>query len=443
MASHRGSRPDTARRRFPAVQVVKFRHRGIARLEHFDEKLGRHDLQVVRARCDSPAHTWPAARSRNCRAPRADIQYCRPWRAERHGCARWASRARRCRRCARLPAASAAPRGDGRRSIAADDPVVRNGDVHVASPALRQIRGLQTVNRASLCCIIRTANSNQRAIKCRKSSDSDWDEVWIGANIATMAAGGEPYGSIEDAALAVQGRTHCVDRHGRRGTAPGRGARHSAFEDGQGLWITPGLIDCHTHLVYGGNRVAEFEQRLCGVSYEEIARAGGGIQSTVRATRAATHAELLRIGVAETQALDGRGRHHHRDQVRIRARPGRRAPPLEVARDLGEDQPVSIKTTFLGLHSLPPEFRAHRAGVRARGHGAMARVPGGRRIWWTRSMPSAKTSRLPLAETEQLLEAAQKLGLRAHVHAGQLSDMGAARIGRAMELLYRRTILNS
>src|SRR6516162_10719347 len=106
-----------------------------------------------------------------------------------------------------------------------------------------------------------------------------------------MVAGGEPYGNMKNAALAVKGERIAWIGSAAEGEARAA-ARGVPVEDARGLWITPGLIDCHTHLVYGGNRVEEFEKRLRGVSYEEIARAGGGIQSTVGATRAATHEEL-------------------------------------------------------------------------------------------------------------------------------------------------------
>src|SRR3984893_15572532 len=106
-----------------------------------------------------------------------------------------------------------------------------------------------------------------------------------------MVAGTEPYGNIDDAALAVRG-----ERIAWIGPAAEAkleaAAQNIAIQDAQGLWMTPGLGDCHTHLVFGGNRVEEFEKRLCGVSYEDIARAGGGIQSTVQATRTASHEEL-------------------------------------------------------------------------------------------------------------------------------------------------------
>src|SRR4029077_3924086 len=109
---------------------------------------------------------------------------------------------------------------------------------------------------------------------------------WAGAEIATMA-GAEPYGALHDAALAVKGER--IAWIGAADQARNLARAHGVpVHEVHGQWITPGLIDCHTHLVYGGNRVAEYEQRLCGASYEEIARAGGGIQATLRDTRAAS-----------------------------------------------------------------------------------------------------------------------------------------------------------
>ena len=114
----------------------------------------------------------------------------------------------------------------------------------------------------------------------------EWDRVWIGMSIATMVAGRTPYGKLREGALAVKGERIAWIGAAEDARARAR-ARGIPIEEAEGLWMTPGLIDCHTHLVYGGNRVAEFEQRLCGVPYEEIARSGGGIQSTVNATRRA------------------------------------------------------------------------------------------------------------------------------------------------------------
>ena len=191
--------------------------------------------------------------------------------------------------------------------------------------------------------------------------------------------------------------------------------------------MTPGLIDCHTHLVYGGNRVEEFEKRLCGVSYEEIARAGGGIQSTVKATRVATHEELRASAAVRAERLMSEGV----TTIEVKSGYGldleseRRL--LEVARDLGETLPVSIKKTYLGLHALPPEYAACRRDF-------VDQVCGP----WLESLAAAElvdavdafceNIAFSAAETERLLQAARQMGLPAHVHAGQLSDMGAAEL---------------
>ena len=241
-----------------------------------------------------------------------------------------------------------------------------------------------------------------------------------------MVAGAEPYGNIKNAALAVKG-----ERIAWIGPAAEARVRASAqnlpIQDASGLWMTPGLIDCHTHLVYGGNRVEEFEKRLCGVSYEDIARAGGGIQSTVNDTRAATAGELNAAAVARAKRLMAEGV----TTIEVKSGYGLELATerrlLEVARDLGTQLPVSIAKTFLGLHALPREFAANRQDF-------VNLVSGP----WLESLVAAglvdavdafcESIAFSLAETERLLRAAKQLGLRAHVHAGQLSDMGAAEL---------------
>jgi imidazolonepropionase len=260
----------------------------------------------------------------------------------------------------------------------------------------------------------------------QKDSGKEWDQIWVGANIATMVAGTGPYGNIKEAALAVKDERIAWIGPAREGYARALG-QGVAVHDAQGLWITPGLIDCHTHLVYGGNRVEEFEKRLCGVSYEEIARAGGGIQSTVQATRAATQQELHASAAIRAQRLMAEGV----TTIEVKSGYGlaldaeRRL--LEVARDLESLLPVTIKKTFLGLHALPPEFAVNRQGF-------VDDVAGP----WLESLAAAglvdavdafcENIAFTLAETESLLRAAKRLGLPAHVHAGQLSDMGAAEL---------------
>jgi len=253
-----------------------------------------------------------------------------------------------------------------------------------------------------------------------------WDRVWVGANMATMVAGTEAYGNLRDAALAVTG-----DRIAWIGTAAEGRARAAAqstsIEDAQGRWMTPGLIDCHTHLVYGGNRVEEFEKRLCGVSYEDIARAGGGIQSTVNATRAASADSLRESATIRARRLMSEGVTTIEIKSGYGLELGAERRLLQVARNLGNELPVSITTTYLGLHALPKEFQADRQGFIDLASGP-----------WLEELAAAglvdavdafcENIAFSISETEQFLKAAQRLGLRAHVHAGQLSDMHAAEL---------------
>ncbi len=136
--------------------------------------------------------------------------------------------------------------------------------------------------------------------------NDDWDYVLCGVTLATMAADRGDYGAIRDAGIAVKG-----ERIAWIGTAQSARAKATAcgarLRELEGLWVTPGLIDCHTHLVYGGNRAQEFEMRLNGASYEQIARAGDGIQSTVNATRAASDAQLMRSALQRARRLCAEG----------------------------------------------------------------------------------------------------------------------------------------
>ena len=175
--------------------------------------------------------------------------------------------------------------------------------------------------------------------------------LWQHCHVATMANG--KYSIIEDAAMVTAGSL--IEWVGPRSQAPT--ADYAQVHDLQGAWVTPGLIDCHTHTVFGGNRSSEFEQRLEGVSYAEIAAKGGGIASTVRATRAATEDELfasaekrlrslLRDGVTTVEIKSGYGLDLANERKMLR-----------VARRLGEALPVSVRATCLAAHALPPEYK--------------------------------------------------------------------------------------
>ena len=175
--------------------------------------------------------------------------------------------------------------------------------------------------------------------------------LWQHCHIATMARG--EYSIIEDGAMVTAGSL--IEWIGPRAELPP--GDYAQTHDLQGAWVTPGLIDCHTHTVFGGNRSGEFEQRLQGVSYAEIAAAGGGIASTVRATRAATEDELfdssrkrlrslLRDGVTTVEIKSGYGLDLANERKMLR-----------VARRLGQELPVSVRATCLAAHALPPEYK--------------------------------------------------------------------------------------
>ena len=177
---------------------------------------------------------------------------------------------------------------------------------------------------------------------------------WLISNLhlATQMDTGNPYGAIEHAALAFAGSR--IIYAGPERDMPDLAAKHSL--DGRGRWATPGLVDCHTHLVYGGSRADEFEQRLEGASYEEIARAGGGIPSTVNATRQASEEALYQSGRQRLLRLIEEGV----TTVEIKSGYGldlaNELKMLRVARRLGTTLPVTVRTTFLGAHALPPEY---------------------------------------------------------------------------------------
>src|SRR5260370_21480349 len=166
--------------------------------------------------------------------------------------------------------------------------------------------------------------------------------------MAAMVGGAEPNSNIKNAALAVKGERIAWIGPAAEGRTRAA-AQNLPIHDAQGLWVTPGLIDCHTHLAYGGNRVEEFEKRLCGVSHEEIERAGGGIQSTVQATPAATHQQLHPSAAVRAERLMAEGG----TTIEVKSGYGLELDTerrlLAVARDLGTALPVSIRKTFLRL----------------------------------------------------------------------------------------------
>jgi imidazolonepropionase len=254
---------------------------------------------------------------------------------------------------------------------------------------------------------------------------AQYDSVWTNARLATMTAGGAAYGTIEDGAIAVRdGRIAWV---GRSADLP-EGAK--ATHDLGGAWVTPGLIDCHTHLVFGGDRASEFEQRLKGATYEEIAKAGGGIRSTVARTRAASEDELLRSAGKRLASLLAEGV----TTIEIKSGYGldveSEAKMLRVARRLGEVHPVTVRTTFLGAHALPPEYQGRQSDYIDLVAGPMLDAVAKEKLADAVDVFAERIA-FSREETARVFKAAQAHGLPVKLHADQLSDQhGAALAAR-------------
>jgi imidazolonepropionase len=201
----------------------------------------------------------------------------------------------------------------------------------------------------------------------------------------------------------------------------------------QGTLLTPGLIDCHTHLVYGGHRAHEADLRLQGASYEDIARAGGGIRSTVAATRAASEADLLRSACARADALMREGL----TTVEVKSGYGLtladEAKCLRVARELGESRALSVRTTYLGAHALPPEFDGRADDYISAVCDWMA--PLHKQGLVDAVDAFCDTIGFTPAQTQRVFSAAQSLGLPVKLHAEQLSHQGGAELAASFGAL--------
>ncbi|PJB71974.1 MAG: imidazolonepropionase [Alphaproteobacteria bacterium CG_4_9_14_3_um_filter_47_13] len=249
-----------------------------------------------------------------------------------------------------------------------------------------------------------------------------WDSIWINANLVTMD--GEGSGIVQNAALAVEkGRIVFAGAQDDLPDHPEALAR--TIHDARGQWITPGLIDCHTHLVWGGNRAREFEMRLNGATYEDIAKAGGGILSTVKATRDASEdtlfnaalprlQNLMREGVTAIEIKSGYGLDTETERKMLR-----------VATRLRDEAGITIQRTFLGAHALPPEYKD--------------RADDYIDLVCNEMMPALQKENLvdavdvfcetigfSPAQTERVFQKAQALGLPVKLHAEQLSNQHGA-----------------
>ncbi|HUG63527.1 MAG TPA: imidazolonepropionase [Methylomirabilota bacterium] len=246
-----------------------------------------------------------------------------------------------------------------------------------------------------------------------------YDTVWRNARLATMA--GQGLGVVENGVVAS--RTGRIVYAGRAADCPPGDARSTV--DCAGRWITPGLIDCHTHLVHAGDRAREFEMRLSGAGYEEIARAGGGIVSTVRATRAADEAELVAAALPRLDALIAEGV----TTVEIKSGYGLERETelrqLRAARRLGRDRLIRVRTSLLAAHALPPEYADDRAGYIRLVAGDI--IPAAARAGLADAVDGfCEGIAFTPDEIAVVFEAARRHGLPVKLHADQMSDLSGA-----------------
>jgi imidazolonepropionase len=253
-----------------------------------------------------------------------------------------------------------------------------------------------------------------------------WDTLFLNAKVATMRGDeGVPYGLISDAAIAVENGDIAwvgpvVD------IAENVGDLAREIHDVEGDLITPGLIDCHTHLVYAGDRSHEFEARLLGKSYEDIAKEGGGIRATVAATRSASAEQLfdaaltrlddfLLEGVTTIEVKSGYGLDAETEMKM-----------LHVARALEDERQIRVRTTFLAAHALPPEFKDGDAYI---AHVCEEMLPAAHAAGLVDSVDGfCETVGFTPAQIEKVFEKAQALGLPVKLHAEQLSNQGGAKL---------------
>lgn len=248
------------------------------------------------------------------------------------------------------------------------------------------------------------------------------DRVWRGARLATLVEGADGLGIVEDGLVAAKD-----GRIAYAGPAGGAGAIEAdEIIDCEERWITPGLVDCHTHLIFGGNRAHEFELRLAGASYEEIARAGGGIVSTMKATRAASEAELVASALPRLDALLSEGV----TTVEVKSGYGlsREAEinSLKAARALGVVRPVSVTTTYLGAHALPPEAEGDKDAYIDQ---VIALLPEIARSGLADAVDAfCEGLAFSPEQVARVFTATKALGLPVKLHADQLSNLHGAKL---------------
>jgi imidazolonepropionase len=250
-----------------------------------------------------------------------------------------------------------------------------------------------------------------------------FDKIWLDARLATLAPGQPGLGVVERGAVAAKdGR---IAFAGPAADLPtGWDARHRVALDGR--WVMPGLVDCHTHLVYAGERAHEFELRLAGASYEDIARAGGGIVSTVKATRAASEDDLVRASLPRLDRLLAEGV----TTIEIKSGYGLDSKTemrmLRAARRLAQEREVNVVTSFLGAHALPPEANGDKEQYIDE---VCSMIPAIARERLADGVDAfCENIAFSPQQTARVFAAAQEAGLPVKLHADQLSNLHGAKL---------------
>ncbi len=251
-----------------------------------------------------------------------------------------------------------------------------------------------------------------------------WDKLWINANIATMASGEFNYGLLKDSAMAAKdGKIVWIGKTSELSNTPNELA--TKVFDEEGRYLTPGLIDCHTHVVYGGSRAHEFEMRLNGASYEEIARQGGGIQSTVTATRAASEDELYAQSLARVKFMMQEGV----TTLEIKSGYGldleTELKMLRVAKKIGETLKLEVHLTFLGAHTIPQEYKNRSDDYVNYVCSTMIPAVAKEKLAHAVDVFCEKIA-FNLEQTEKIFHTAKEYNLAVKCHSEQLSNLESA-----------------
>ncbi len=262
-------------------------------------------------------------------------------------------------------------------------------------------------------------------------TSAGFDLLLLDAHLATMRADDASYGAVRDGAVGI--RDGDIAWIGRARDLPKDAVARRTLRCG-GRWLTPGLVDCHTHLVYAGNRAGEFERRLQGATYADIAREGGGISATMRATRAATAEELAQQSRPRLAALAAEGV----TTVEIKSGYGQDTATelrqLSVARALGRELGVDVRTTLLAAHALPPEFTGHADDYID--YVCREMIPAVAEAGAADAVDAfCETIGFSAAQTKRVFATAAAAGLRVKLHADQLSDTGGAALAAAADAL--------